>query len=136
MSTPKVSLEVAQSEVSNWLDNKKISEAKREEQQPTIDRLVNSVMSGQLEINVATNELTQNLDYPIGKDEIKLEKLKYKARLTQGEVRKGLKNVSASDGFGIIHAYICALTGEQSMMLDKLDTSDYSLSQSIAGFFL
>lgn len=133
-TTKAVSFEIASQDVNRWLDFKKISPKKREEKQDSIDSLVEAVQEGILRIDDDCN-IIQKLSFPIG-EELKINELKFKPRITQGDLMSYTNNVKATDADGRINAYIAALSGQPKEAVKKMDTEDYKISQSIAFFFL
>ena len=129
-----VDLETARVEVEKWLDFKRVRESKREANKETIDALVEAVSEGQLVVN-EDHSLTHTLDVPTG-GETALTSLTYKPRLTVQDTHSKMKGVKANDVDGRIIALVSALCGKPASLEGKLDTSDYSISQNVALFFL
>lgn len=130
----KISYEIAQQEVNKWLDARRVSVSKRESQEAAISSLIEAVMYGQIVID-ENNQITQILTYPIGEND-SFTKLTYKTRITQGEVSTRISALKNSDSLSVISAYVSALTTQPLSLLQKLDTTDYSLCQTIAVFFI
>lgn len=130
----KVDLTTATADINRWLDAKKVSEKKREQQKDTIAALVEAVQEGSLVVN-DDDSLTYVLMEPVGASAT-VKELKFKKRLTVGEVQNHLQGVKASDVDGRLMAYVCALTNVNKTILSQLGTDDYSIPQSIAIFFL
>lgn len=125
--------ETATAEVNGWLDEKKYSARKREENKEHVERLIGYVEDGILIFD--ENKIVQTLKFPFG-EETTIDKLEYKKRLTVEAVQLQMQNVKASDTNGMILAYAAALTIKPKGFLKKLDTEDYSVLQSIVVFFL
>jgi len=136
MENEKVSLEQATKEINQWLDGKKINPRKRADNEKLIETLIDGVVYGQLVFDKETNTITQHLDFPIIGDGASIDKLTFKARVQQWEVKSRIAKTKQGDSFGIIGAYIAALTGQPEAILDKLETTDFSLCQAIAVFFV
>lgn len=134
MNGPKVDRETAEAEVQKWLENKRIRGNKLESFADNIESLVECVMYGQLLIEEDFS-WTHILDIPIPGD-VPMEKLSYKPRLTVQETHSKMKGVKGTDVDGRVVALVAALTGKPSALIGKLDTSDYSVAQNIAIFFL
>lgn len=130
-----VSEKVARKDVEKWLDFKKVSEQKREENEATINALVTSVMSGALVVAEDGSHIVQKLQHPIG-NEGQIKTLNYTARLTVGQRNKWLKGVKATDTADYLVAHIAALTGENKRVDEDMDTEDHSVAQNIALFFI
>lgn len=131
-----VSKEVAINDINEWLDAKKISSKKRVLQVEQIESLVSEVEDGNLSFDPETKSLTYKLKFPLEGENLNLSELKFKYRITSNDLAPYLKGVKPSDADGRLAAYICALTGQNSGYIRKLDTEDLSIAQSIAVFFL
>lgn len=127
--------ETATDEVNGWLDYKKVSAKKRETHKEHIDNLVDAMVEGNLTLNEA-KEFTQLLKFPIEGGEEKLSELKYKPRLKVETVQMHLHGVKPSDNYGLINAYISALTTKPKALIKNLDSEDYTLAYGIAVFFM
>ena len=134
----KVTFEVASAEVNGWLDYKKVSDKKRETYKDAIEALTDAVVTGRLVIDADTKAITQVLLFPITdtKGTVVTDKLVFKPRITQMELKNRMTGVKPGDGDGRIMAYAAALTDSAAGILGKLDTEDYALVQSITVFFL
>lgn len=133
---PKVDRKTAEEEIENWLDSKKISPSKRESKSASIESLVCAIMDGDLVLN-AENKFEQTLKFP-GDSPASVKVLEFKQRILINEVQHHLKNnkTSISDFDGRFVAYIQALTGQPNAVITKLESTDYDIAQSIAGFFM
>jgi len=131
----KVSEEVAIQEVNKWLDAKKVSPEKREENQKSIDELVNYVKSGNIIVKDDL-KLTQILNFEIGEED-KINEFNYRNRISLDDIHKRLigAGVKAGDVDGRIRVYVAALTDKPYATIGKLDSSDWSVASTIAGFF-
>ena len=130
----KVNRELAEETVNKWLEHKRVKQAKRENYAASIDNMTAAVEDGSLILNEETFDLEYSLDYPIG--ESKIGVLKFKPRVTVGEINKRLKGVSPKDADGRVVAYVAALTGQNTGVIEMLDTSDYDICQAISVFFM
>lgn len=130
----KVDFDTANSEITGWLDCKKISDKKRDVQKDTISTLVDAVADGSLVVE-DDNSLTHTLKFAVGKDG-QIKDFKYKPRITVGDVHGHLQGVKPSDADGRLLAYVAALTNQTKGIIGLLDTEDYGIAQSIAIFFL
>ena len=130
-----VAPEVAEKEIENWLAFKKLDTEKSEENEASIKELANAISSGCLELDSKTFFFTHKLKHPIG-DDNSIKEIKYKPRLKISEIQSRTRNVKSTDTYGLIIAYVSALTGENSGVIGQMDTSDYKISSSIAIFFL
>lgn len=128
-----ISKEMAIAEVNRWLDSKKIGEKKRAAYEKTIEEIVSYVEDGTLILD-ENNMWKHKLLFPIESEKTTSE-LTYKNRLNVDEVTNGLKG---SDGTAqdMVKHYVVMLTGKVKGIINKLDTQDYSVCQSISVFFL
>lgn len=132
----KISVELAEQEINNWLESKKIFEAERVRQKQSVETLVDAVVNGFLTVK-EDGDLQHTLLFPIGSEEkAQVKTLTYKKRLAERDTRKALKGVSPSDVEGRMLAYIQALTDEAAGIIGALDTSDSRIAKSIVVFFL
>lgn len=131
----KVSLDVAEQEIESWLDHKKIRAKKREANADQIEVLVEAVQDGSLTFDEESGKLIQILSEPLGNNEHR-DKLSFKPRLKIGDLHRHTKGVQAGDGDGRLLAYISALTDEPKALIQDMDSTDYSISASIAIFFM
>lgn len=129
-----IDIETAQQDIQKWLDFKKVSEKKRENLNDSIEAITNAICEDKL-ILTESNEFVQKLSFPVGEEKI-IDSLKYKPRITIGNIQDNMKNVKPGDSDGRISAYIAALTGQPTAVIKKMDSEDYSVAQAIAIFFL
>lgn len=123
----------AQEEIDAWLDSKKVFQGKRESSKDHLEILIEAMSVGCLVLK--EGKFVQTLLAPVGKDgEIKT--LQYADRINRRMVAPHLQNVKASDGDGRILAYMAALTGQPKNILDKLDSEDQRIADSIVVFFV
>ncbi len=128
-----ISKEVAQNEVNRWLASKKIGDKKRLTYEKTIEELVSYVEDGTLSLDEKC-VWKHKLLFPI-EAEKNTEELVYKNRLNVDEVTNGLKGADGS-AQDMVKCYVVMLTGKVKGIINKLDTQDYSVCQSISVFFL
>jgi len=129
-----IDIEQAKKEMESWLEYKKISPAKRETNAQSIEAIATAISDGTLRLDDNFN-LIQTLKFPIG-DEMVLKELTYKPRINVGLVRKAMEKVKATEADNRIAVYISVLTSQTLGTIDKLDSEDQSIAQSIAIFFL
>lgn len=134
----KVERKTAKLEIKAWLDFKNISERKRKENDEIIENLVNAVEDGVISIDPESFEITQQLFVPIENDagEVTMESLTYIARAKVYEIHNGLKGIKGGDAHGMVLGYASAITKQPKEVIKNLDTSDFSIAQSIAIFFM
>jgi hypothetical protein len=131
----KVNQEVAEQDIKRWLDARNTSDKKRESLTDQIKELVGYVMEGRLYINEAS-QLVQKLDFPFGEEAI-VSELKYKNRISVGDIHKRMtgNNVKSGDIDGRLMVYACALTGLAFNQVALMDSTDYSVTSTVASFF-
>lgn len=130
-----ISREVAEKEITSWLDYKKVSESKRVSHKDAVDTLIDAVSDGLLKFREADKALVHTLKWPTD-GELPVKELEYKPRLSVNQVHVHLQGVKSTDADGRICAYVAALTSKSKEFIKKLDTEDYGISQSVAVFFL
>lgn len=130
-----VSIDVAEKDINAWLDHKRVNDKKRESNAAQIEALTEAVQMGRLSFSQDEKVLVQKLDIPLGKNG-EIKELKYKSRMVIGEIHQHLKGVKSDDADGRLLAYVSALTNQTKGMIGQMDTEDYSISQTIAVFFL
>lgn len=137
MDKPKISREQAESEITAWLDQKKVFQSTREGDagKQNIEEMIGFVMQGILEVN-DDGTLKHNLVFPLG-DTSSIRDLTYKQRLNDKMVNPYLKGVSPSDAFGVFLAYAAAATDQPKNVLNALDSgTDRKVMQAIVFFFI
>lgn len=135
----KIEKELAQQEVNEWLDYKRIKPNKREASEDAIEALVEAVQYGDLSIDedkVMTHKLIFPLTNEQGEETVK--ELKYQPRVSTGAItqKTGAVKGKALDYNTIITAYVSALTDKPLALIERLDTEDRKISQAIVSFFL
>lgn len=130
--TGLVSRKIATEAVEKWLNYKRIRPSARETNAEFIDQLSEYFMDGTLVLDEETHNIIQKLRFKIGNK----EKLTYKPRILVGEINDRLSRLKSSDGSSKLTAYTVALTGENSAVIDKMDTEDNRVAQTITIFFL
>lgn len=132
----KVEREVASAEVEKWLDEKKVSQTKRESKKEQIESLVCGIMDGDLILN-EKGEFEQTLKFP-GDAPAAVKKMVYKQRILIGDVQHHIKNnkIQLADFDGRINCYIQTLTSAPYAVIAKMESTDYDIMQSIAVFFM
>lgn len=132
----KITRDVAEAEVTKWLDKKKITASTRERNEDYIETIVDYVMDGTL-ILEDDFKWTHNLLFPIESDsKATIESISYKPRLTDNDTRPKMAGVKAGDADGRLTGYICALTGQARGVISALDSQDKKIAMAIAIFFL
>jgi len=122
--------EVAEKEILTWVPLKRLSDRKKESFKDITENLIDAMMDGHLVLR-EDGCLVQKLQEPKGD----LKQLEFKNRIEIGEIHKQTAN-EKTDGDVRTLAVVAALTGQAKGFLRKLEPHDYSVSQSIAVFFL
>lgn len=128
--TPVLSNKVARNQVNTWLDKKKVKQKKRDDFEENIEDLVSGFETGQLILN-DDNSISMNLIFPIGE----IKTLTFKPRITTADKRPYMRKVKTGDVRGTIVATGCALTGQATGIIERLDTEDFDLLSAISLFF-
>jgi len=130
----KITTELAEKEVFDWLSYKRVDEEKIEDNKEVIKTLTNGISNGYLVLDENKN-FVLNLKFPVGKDE-NIKKLSFKPRLKMSEIHDVTRNIKTGDTSALLLAYVSALTSENSAILKELDTEDNRIAQAISMFFL
>ena len=136
-------------EFQNWLNHKKVDlelvmagnksdddddddDAGKEEM-----AIIAAIMSGHLAIDEDMN-MIYTLRHPILDDagSMAVKSLTLKPRMTAAEVQAATKGMTKKDPFKLFVGYISQLSGEVRGIVNKLDSTDFSLLQKIVGYFL
>lgn len=131
----KLDIEIAEREVTAWLDYKKVNTRRRENFTTQIKSLAEAVSEGELILDTDSMVFTQPLKFEIG-DELKIKELKFQPRADIGKLSKAMQGVGAQDTIGMLNAYASALTGQSKEVLKKLDSEDGNITNAIAIFFI
>lgn len=125
----------AAEDVEKWLDYKKLSKAKREQKEDSINKLIDYVSDGVLRIGEDC-VIKQQLLFPVGANSA-IKELEYQPRINIGRLQINLKGVDViMDMTGYNFAYGATLTGQPKAVIAELDSEDYSVMQSIIPFFM
>ena len=129
-----ISYDQAKNEITAWLDEKKVSQKKREALASMTDNLIDAVQDGILVRN-NDNTLTQRLVF--GNEDSSFNQLTYKARISAADLQPHKRIVKGDSFDDNILRTILALTGQPIGIINGLDTStDKPLADSIAVFFM
>jgi len=146
LKNPKVPQEMAMEEFQKWLDYKKAkveltmessSEEENGEDSKANTEIIQAIMIGDLIINDDMT-MTYKLAFPVKSQEgtSELSSLTLKPRLTAFEVQKATKGINKEEPFALFIGYIHVLSGEIKGLINKIDSTDFSLLQKIVGYFL
>jgi hypothetical protein len=127
-------------EINKWLEFKDVDAEDRVMYQANLKRMANAMVSGRLSLNADTMVFTQKLKFPLtdakDKSKVILAEISFQPRCAGGDLKRASQNVKSTDFDGKVLAYIAALTGESPGYIDKLDSEDLKVGQSIAVFFM
>lgn len=129
-----VTREVAEEEIKNWLDSKKIFTSQREKEKDSIELLIDAMCEGVLVLDSETNIFTLNLLFPI-QNEIPTTALTFKARLNDKILKPHINGIKSGDITSFMAAYIAALTGVPKELVINLDSMDKKIATAIVVFF-
>ena len=133
-----VQFEQAVKEVAKWLDYKKIPPEVRVASQKSIVNLAFAISRGEL-ILMENLDLKYPLKFPLlgEKGSVIATELVFKPRLSIEDVNEQqAKAMSNSGKYNVYVIYASALTKQPLTIINKIDTTDYSLLQDIVTFFL
>lgn len=133
-----VNRETAEKEINQWLDFKRVSRKKREENEEAIEQLVEAIMDGVLSFSSEDHTLVHTLQVPIENSEgtVVQKEFTYKPRIKVSDIHREMKGIKASDMDARVSAYLSAITGESRNVLIQMDTVDYAISQQLVVFFI
>ena len=127
-----VSRDMAEREVSEYLDFKGVRPRRRIEKKEFIDIIIDGVEDGTMSIDAETKVLTHNLIHPCGTS----KSFKYAPRLVQGKIAERLRMSSKSDGHSALACYIAELTDNNISVVGLLDTEDNVIASAVAMLFM
>jgi hypothetical protein len=128
----KFPLEDAKLEFSKWAESKKLSNKILEKHDDDSEIIIDALQEGILVLD-EDNCFVQTLQFPKGE----LTSLKYKNRVTKGELAASTKGIKTDDFIGNMSiCYIACLTGQNRNDIRLLDSIDCSIGEHIAAFFL
>jgi len=130
-----ISREVAEAEVTAWLDFKKIFKSQREKDKDNIEILIEAICEGILVLDPETNCFTLNLMVPVGVDIITTS-LTFLARMNDKILKPYMIGLRAGDSIGYLNNYAAALTGAPKPLIESLDSSDKKIVMAITSFFI
>lgn len=134
-STVTIAKDIAEKEVNDWLSRIDFSEGQRADFAANINIMVNAVSNGSVSIDPVTNEVTQKLKRPFGKEE-KISQLKFKTDITISEINTYKKGVDADADNRTTIAYICASSGNLASVIEQMNARDFNVSTAIVLFFV
>lgn len=133
----KVNRETAVIDFEKWLDFKRISGKKREDNAASQEIIVDAICAGDVIVEDDCTLLFK-LPEPVkdndGKDLLK--ELRFMPRIRVEKLNAHLKGVKSDDADGRIAAYVAAITNTSKGMVGKLWSEDYTICTSIVVYFL
>lgn len=136
--------DVAEKELEAWHDFRKIKPKHRVSinedtgKDNVREKLIEAFEYGELEFNQETGILKQKLQFPVTKEggEVLLSELNWRPRYKDRDTIAPMKGVKPNDNFGIIRAYVSAITNTDKSIISSMDGADMGLAQSINNYFL
>lgn len=128
-NTEKMTQEAAQAEFERWAyETKKLRPVALKKHADACENFIDALCDGSLTIE-EDGSITQKLSFAIADK----KELKYKARLTIGELGRAL------DGRGSdtekARKMVAMLTGELASVIEKMDSNDWALANVITVFY-
>lgn len=131
-----IAKDVAQKEVTEWLDRMDIPAENRERENVRIyiECIVDAIMKGFLIFN-PDETVTQKLKSPLGEGATK--ELHYDFRYEIGEYKKAMKGISIDDEVGWATAKLSLVSADKlpASAFLKLKRSDYGIASKLTIFF-
>lgn len=134
-STVTIAKDIAEKEVNDWLTRIDFSEGQRKDFEANINIMVNAVQNGTVSIDPKTNDVTQKLKRPFGKEE-KITQLKFKTDISVSEINQYKKGIDHDSDNRNTIAYICASTGNLASIIEQMNARDFNVSTAIVLFFV
>ncbi len=131
----KVTQEVAQSEINNWLDKRRVFQSQKEQNKASIDLLADAIVEGCLTYDPPSGKLTQKFLFPLGDGGVTKE-IVWGLRLNQRMQNPHMKGVDIQDIEGRFAAMTAALTDSSKSLYMEMDAADSRIAKAILVFFL
>lgn len=131
----KIAREVAEAEVTKWLDDKRIQPSQREANEEQVKTLIDSFCDGVLVREESSGGLIHNLIWPL-EGESTFISLKYRFRMNDKDLVEPMKGVSPKDGDARMTAYISAVSNAPKGIIRQLDPVDKRVALAVTIFFL
>jgi hypothetical protein len=132
-----MTIEQATSEVTAWMDRKKIQQSRRENAKTAIANMIEAVQFGTITINEdGTIEHTLQFAIEDSKNTPVVDKLKYKARVSTDALMKAYNNLKINIPDTQLLALIAELTDQPYGYITKLEPTDLVVAKSIGVFFM
>jgi hypothetical protein len=133
----KVSEEIAETELNEWLERNHISEDKIESQigESQLKVIKRAIKNGRLVLDEEA-KLHLTLTTPIGSAASPITELIFNARVNRKMVMPHLNGVKADNGDMRLVAYMVASTGKNKAILTELMPEDQVVADAITVFFV
>lgn len=136
MRAPVLTREVAEAEINQWLESKKVFPSTIESQKDSIEVLIDAMTMGNLVYGDeskpdAEKQFKHILLHPLGD----VTELVYKNRLNDRMLQPFLKGVDPRNSDERLNATIAALTDRARGIIAGLDSIDKKICNAIAIFF-
>jgi hypothetical protein len=133
----KVSEEIAEKDLQEWLERNHISEDKIESAvgESQLKIIKKAIQSGRLVLN-EDGKLSLSLSSPIGSLSSPITELVFNARVNRKMVMTHLSGVKSDNGDMRLVAYMGASTGINKTILLELMPEDQSIADAITVFFV
>lgn len=127
-------------EVEQWLKEIRCIED-TSQHSDLIDRLASKLESGHLVIHwdgekYQRGTIEHKLKFPLETDGAPIERLYYRPRLTRGQQKKRMQGVGSDNHFAMMTAMEAAIANQPVPVMDRLDSVDASIADSIVVFFM
>jgi len=133
----KINREQAETEVTAWIDKKKVYAETREKYQQYIDIMIEALANGDIVIDQDTFEIKHTLLFQIGEQEDTAQKaLKYVPRINDKKIQPHMRGVKSDDADARLNALIAAITNTSKADISLLDTADKRIATAIGIFFM
>lgn len=130
----KIVYEVAEAEITKWLDKKKVLPKTRDKHKEHIETLTNAIEEGHLSFDEDSGEFIHKLLFSLGEGAI--SELRYKCRINHNSMKPNLKGIDPTNVDDRLLALIATLTTQPRGIISALDSVDNDIARSIAIFFI
>ena len=132
----KIERTVAEKEINDWLERKKVFKSTIEANEDSVKLLVDGIVEGVLVLD-ESGKFRHELLHPFGGESTaQIKELVYHFRLNDRMLKPHTNGLSPKDAEGRLLAYIAALTEQNRVLLESMDSLDKKVATAIAVFFL
>jgi hypothetical protein len=130
-----ITKEFAEEEFTRWFEAKRLPNSLLDKNQDDKEAIISAIQDGRLYLN-ENNEFIQKLLFPVETGSQSVSELKYRFRVSEGELAASTRGVKPDDLIGQLSiCYISTLTGLQKGIIRSLDPADSLVGKKIAAFF-